>query len=130
MRIFNKNGKPSADLNAAVEQVKTWQRYFHENDSEKNRIFGAVARFRYILVAGEKSDWDNEEARKWRTFHNSNENIEIRTIDVFLRALEDYKKQPIQFWSFEENPKTIEASKLENYWKKYGYMDQMRKIYN
>jgi hypothetical protein len=129
MRIFNANGKPASELNGAIEQVKTWQRYFHENPLEKKRIFGAVAKFRFILVAGDKKDWDNEAAMKWRTYHNSTSDIELRTTDVFSRALDDYKKQPNEFWSFEENPVTLGFSVLEDYWKKYNYMDLMRKIY-
>ncbi len=129
MRIFNENGKPTAELNGAIEQVKTWQRYFHENPLEKKRIFGAVAKFRFILVAGEKNDWTTEEAMKWRTYHNSTSDIEIRTTDVFSRALEDYKNKPDEFWSFEDNPTTLSFAILEEYWRKYDYMDLMRKIY-
>lgn len=129
MKIFNANGKPSSELYNAIEQVKTWQKYFSENPSEKKRIFGAVAKFRFILVAGDKSSWEKEEAMKWRTFHNSNSNIELRTTDVFMRALINLKKRPNDFWSFEEYPVTIESTLLSNYWKEYDYMDLMRKLY-
>lgn len=129
MKIFNANGKPSSELYNAIEQVKTWQKYFSENPSEKKRIFGAVAKFRFILVAGDKSSWETEEAMKWRTFHNSNSNIELRTTDVFMRALINLKKRPNDFWSFEEYPVTIESTLLSNYWKEYDYMDLMRKLY-
>lgn len=129
MRVFNADGKPSAELNGAIEQVKTWQRYFHENPAEKKRIFGAVARFRYILVAGEKNDWQNEAAMKWRSYHNSTSDIELRTTDVFGRALQDYKNNPDSFWSFEENPTTQGFTALEEYWKNYGYMDRMRTLF-
>ena len=129
MRIFNTNGLPTSELNGAIEQVKTWQRYFHENPAEKKRIFGAVAKFRFILVAGEKKDWGNEEAMKRRSYHNSTNNIELRTTDVFERALDDYKKRPDEFWSFEENPAALGFSKLEDYWKGYAYMDLMRKLF-
>ncbi|HEY1047130.1 MAG TPA: Shedu anti-phage system protein SduA domain-containing protein [Bacteroidia bacterium] len=129
MRIFNAKGKPTSELNGAIEQVKSWQRYFHENPAEKKRIFGAVAKFRFILVAGDKKDWNNEDSMKWRTFHNANSDIELRTIDVFKRALVDYKRQPNAFWSFEENPVTLGFAGLEEYWKGYSYMDLMRKLY-
>lgn len=49
MRIFNANGTPSSELNNAIEQVKTWQRYFNEIPSEKKRIFGAVAKFSFFI---------------------------------------------------------------------------------
>ena len=83
MRIFNANGKPAAELNGAIEQVITWQRYFHENPAEKKRIFGAVAKFRFILVAGDKKEWDSEQAMKWRTYHNTTNHLELRTTNVF-----------------------------------------------
>ncbi|WP_460502747.1 hypothetical protein [Hymenobacter agri] len=66
---------------------------------------------------------------KWRTYHNSTSDIELRTTDVFFRALADYKSQPNEFWSFEENPVTLGFAALEDYWKKYNYMDLMRKLY-
>ena len=32
----------------------------------KEIIFGAVAKFRYLLVAGDRSDWSEENAANWR----------------------------------------------------------------
>jgi len=130
MKIFTANKKPTAELNAALEQVKTWQRYFKDNPAEKSKIFGAVAKFRYILVAGDKDSWATEEAMKWRSHNNETTDFEIRTTDVFIRAINEFKKNPSDFWSFKRNPKTWEFKKLEDYWKNYGYMDNMRKIYN
>ena len=129
MRIFNADGKPSSELNNAIEQVKSWQRYFIENPLEKKRIFGAVAKFRFLLVAGDKKEWDNESAVKWRAHHNSTSDIELRSTDVFDRAIRDIKVNPEAFWSFEEHPLTIGFSKLEDFWKGYGYMDLMRKLF-
>ena len=129
MKIFSANGKPSSELNNSIEQVKSWQRYFMDNPHEKKRIFGAVAKFRYLLIAGNGQSWRTEAALKWRNHNNLTTDIEIRTTDVFLRAIQNIKKQPAEFWSFEEHPKTLEFSKLESYWKDYKYMDQMRKIF-
>ncbi len=42
IKLFTKKGEPSAELNHAIEQVRSWIRYFNENPSEKSRIFGAV----------------------------------------------------------------------------------------
>uniref|UniRef100_UPI0018EC9D0E Shedu anti-phage system protein SduA domain-containing protein n=1 Tax=Pedobacter sp. ASV12 TaxID=2795120 RepID=UPI0018EC9D0E len=94
MRVFNANKKPSAELNNAIEQVRSWQRYFDQYPHEKKRIFGAVARFRWILVAGDKQDWDVEDAMQWRSFFNSTNDIELRSTDIFNRALQDYKENP------------------------------------
>ena len=129
MRLFNTSGKPSAELNAALEQVREWDRYFHEYPAEKKRIFGAVGRFRYVLVAGSSDDWKIEAAMKWRSHQNSISNIEIRSSDVFLRPLTILREHPDELWSFEENPVSFGYSKLENYWKEYGYMDRMRQMF-
>jgi hypothetical protein len=91
MRIFNIDKKPSAELNGAIEQVKTWERYFLENPLERRRIFGAVAKFKFILVAGDGQSWSDENAIKWRSHNNSTSNIEIRSTDVFTRAIKKIK---------------------------------------
>lgn len=129
MRIFNLDKKPSSELNRAIEQVKTWERYFLENPLEKRRIFGAVAKFKFILVAGDGQSWSEENAIKWRNHNNSTSNIEIRSTNVFIRAIQEIKDIPKEFWSFEEHPKALEFSKLEDYWKSYSYMDRMRQIF-
>ena len=129
MKLFTAAKKPSAELNAAIEQVKTWDRYFMENPLEKKRIFGAVAKFKYILVAGDGQSWSDESSIKWRNHNNLTTNIEIRSTDVFLRAIEKIKTLPNEFWSFEEYPATLGFSQLEDYWKTYEYMNKMRQIF-
>jgi len=129
MRIFNYDKKPSTELNGAIEQVKIWERYFLENPLEKRRIFGAVAKFSFILVAGDGQSWDNEYAMKWRNHNNSISNIEIHSSEIFTRAIQKIKDIPEEFWSFEENPISLEFSKLEKYWKGYSYMNRMRQIF-
>jgi hypothetical protein len=129
MKIFTKKKKPTAELNAAIEQVRSWERYFSKRPAAKSEIFGAVAKFRYILVAGDKDSWADEDAMNWRSHNNATTEFEIRTSEVFWRAIEDFKKDPKEFWSFKKRPKTLEFKKLEDYWKGYGYMGNMRKIY-
>lgn len=129
MRLFNTSGKPSAELNAALEQVREWDRYFYENPAEKKRIFGAVGRFRYVLVVGSSNDWKIEAAMKWRSHHNTISNIEIRSSEVFLRPLTILREHSDELWSFEENPVSLGYSKLENYWKDYDYMNKMRQMF-
>lgn len=129
MELFTKSKEPSSKLNHAIEQLKTWQRYFLENPAEKGRIFGAVARFRFILVAGSGDDWSKEYAIKWRRHHNSNSDIEIRSTDIFMRAINVLENQSGELWSFAENPKSISHSELKHYWENYSYMDNMRKLF-
>lgn len=129
MKLFNKSGKPSAELNSAIEQVREWDRYFTENPADKKRIFGAVGRFRYILVAGDIQDWKEESAMKWRNHFNTSSSIEIKSSAIFLRSLNILRQHPNEFWSFEDNPISLGFSKLESYWKNYPYMDRMRMIF-
>ncbi len=128
MRLFNKSGEPSAELNYAIEQVRSWDRYFQEYPAEKSRVFGAVSRFRFLLVAGRRNEWESKEAAKWRSFHNSNSNIEIRSTDVFYDALDRYSKYKDSFWSFEENPISLKAKALETHWSECGYIGKWRNI--
>ncbi|MCT9383414.1 DUF4263 domain-containing protein [Acinetobacter baumannii] len=121
VRLFNKKNEPSAELNHGIEQVKSWQRYFNFYPAEKSRIFGAVSKFRYILVIGEKNDWEQKEASLWRTFENQ-KSIEIRSMDIFDRAIENYEKNPNHYWSFEENSCVLNSTELQNYWEKYPYI--------
>ncbi len=127
LKTFKKNGEPSHFLSHAIEQVKSWNRYFNENPNEKKRIFGAVARFRLILVAGDKDNWEQERAAKWRIDHNNETKIEIRSSETFIRSFNILETHPEMLWSFAENPKTLNPAGLENFWTNYGYMDRWRK---
>lgn len=126
MKLFNVNGYPSSKLNGAIEQVRDWQRYFDENPADKRRIFGAVSRFRWILVAGNRNDWNELKASKWRSHFNSNQNIEIRSTKIFYEALGLYTRCSDNFWSFEEHPESLGASALEDFWRNYEYIDYWR----
>ncbi|WP_433763699.1 Shedu anti-phage system protein SduA domain-containing protein [Flavobacterium ginsenosidimutans] len=128
MQLFTKQNEPSKHLHHAIEQVKSWRRYFSENSAEKKRIFGAVAKFRYIIVAGDSQNWSHESAAKWRIDHNKSSEFEIRSSDVFLRSLKILEHKPEELWSFAETPRTLLPSELQQYWEEYGYMDLWRKI--
>jgi hypothetical protein len=127
MQLFTLKNEPTASLHHAVEQVNSWKIYFDENPLEKRRIFGAVSKFRFVLVVGDKESWSNEYAAKWRRDKNNSCNIEIRTYDVFNRALQYIKTDYESFWSFTDNPICLQSSELDDYWKKYDYISYWRK---
>lgn len=129
MRIFTQKNEPTQELNHALEQIRSWQRYFDEHPDEKRRIFGSVARFRYILVAGLQSDWQLENSAKWRKHHNNNSSIEIRSSNIFETAIKVFENHPDELWSFLENQTTKSHKELESYWKSYPYFDHFRKIF-
>ena len=126
MRLFNKSGDPSSELNHAIEQVTSWDRYFQSYPAEKSRIFGAVNRFRFLLVAGRREYWQAKHAAQWRRFHNNNSNIEIHSSDVIFDALGHYSKYKNSFSSFEENPISLKAKELEKNWSDYPYIGHWR----
>lgn len=128
MTLFNQKDEPTHQLNHAFEQVKSWRRYFNEYTAEKRRIFGAVGRFRFVLIGGDKESWAKEKASKWRIDNNKETEIEIRSSDIFLRALRILEEHPDELWSFAENPVTLLPSDLQKYWTNYGYMDIWRKL--
>jgi len=130
MKLFRKDNEPASELNHAIEQVKSWDRYFIENSNEKKRIFGAVARFRYILVAGSTEDWSTDNALKWRKHHNSESKIEIRSTNVFYKALNLFRTHEEEFWSFKKNPISKNHSELKSYWESYDYINLHRRLAN
>jgi hypothetical protein len=129
MKLFKKNNEPTAELNHAIEQVKSWDRYFKENLGERKRIFGAVSRFKHILVGGTVQDWQTESAIKWRAYHNEESKVEIRSSEIFRRAIDLYKSHFEELWSFEKHPVSLKHSDLRTYWENYGYMDTWRKVF-
>lgn len=129
LKLFKKNGEPTHEFYHAIEQVKSWRKYFEENSASKKEIFGAVAQFRYILVVGDKNEWTNENNIRWRIEqHKRDTIIEIRSSDVFFKALKYLEEIPKQFFSFTVRPVTRNGSELKEYWTNYGYMDLFRKI--
>lgn len=92
--LFNQNKSVSNYLKKGIEQVDNWRRYFAEYPSEKERIFKAKnLKFRYILIIGNKEEWEKTEfSKNWRAYNDKK--IEIRTMDVFKRAIENFKKNP------------------------------------
>lgn len=129
MPLFNSKAEPSHQLNHAIEQVKSWRRYFENNPLEKRRIFGAVSRFRYVVVAGALETWEIDFAAKWRIDNNKESSIEVRSSDVFLRPLKVLAQKPSELWSFAEYPKTLAPSKLNKYWSNYEYISKWRAIF-
>ena len=128
LRLFTKQGTPTAALNNAIEQVKSWEQYFSQHPSEKKRIFGVVKNLRFILVAGNGKDWQAPIPSRWRMHHNNTSSIEIRSLDVFLRALKVLEEKPGELWSFAKHPTTNSPSDLEAYWQAYEYINNFRKL--
>nr|DAY86382.1 MAG TPA: protein of unknown function (DUF4263) [Caudoviricetes sp.] len=127
MTLFTKKGEPGKDLNHAIEQVRSWRRYFKNNIGEKQRIFGAVSKFKYILVGGSKEDWYSENAAKWRIDFNNEDNIEIHSSDIFVRPLKILEKDPEALFTFAENPICLNQTDLKDYWSNYDYMNNFMK---
>lgn len=122
MKLFTAKNEPGSELNHAIEQVRSWQRYFDYNPHEKKRIFGAVSRFKYILVGGSKEDWCKESAAKWRMYFNKEENIEIHSSDILIRPLEILEKDPNSLYPFAEHPICLNQSELRTFWSENEYM--------
>lgn len=128
LKLFRKDGMITSEFSKAIEQVRSWQQYFNEQPAEKRNIFGAVKSFRFILVAGNKSDWEAKDAVKWRmNFNNTHPSIEIRSMDVFWRAIDLYEKDKAYDFS-SSDPKTLPSTKLKPFWEGYGYIQFFRSI--
>jgi hypothetical protein len=128
LRLFTANVEPTFRLNHAIEQVQSWRRYFDQYPAEKRRIFGAVAKLRYILVAGAREEWERRHAAIWRADFNRTDCIEIRSVQIFYDALDSYIQREDDFWSFKEHPVSLKCNELEAYWSNYDYIQQWRTI--
>ena len=122
LTLFTKAKEPGRDLNHAIEQIRSWRRYFYNNVGEKKRIFGFVSKFRYVLIGGNKEDWYKRDAAEWRMDIGREESIEIHSSDIFIRPLEILEKDPNALWAFAEHPKCLNQSDLKEYWSTYEYM--------
>jgi len=128
VRLFNQNGDPSSKLNHAIEQIRSWDRYFQLNNAEKARIFGAVSKFRFVLVVGTQNEWSTKEASLWKSHFNANNNIEIRSMETFNKALRSYNEDPNNL-SFEQYPKAKKSSELSAYISSNTYLDHWKVQY-
>lgn len=125
--LFTSSGDPSAQLNHAIEQVRAWDRYFSTNPNEKGRIFGAVSKFRYVLIVGSKNDWEKSSASIWRSHFNASEKIEIRSMDTFFKSINRFQENP-NFISFEMYPKSKPSSELSEYCNESAYIKHWRNV--
>lgn len=130
LKLFTAKDEPASELNHAIEQVRSWRRYFNQNPSEKRRIFGAVSKFRYVLIVGSRDGWERKGAAIWRADFNERENIEIRSSHIFYEALRLYADHEGEFWSFKEHPISRKSKDLEIYWSGYDYIRRWRTILN
>ena len=130
VKLFNKNGYPAQELQNGLEQIKSWIQYFSINTQEKRRIFGSdLVQFDYILIIGSKENWSTKKARDWRAQNSGssgNARIQVRTTEVFERAVINLEEKPEEFFSFEENLKTYEFKKLEEYINDFEYLNWYR----
>jgi hypothetical protein len=127
VQLFTAKNEPSSVLNHAIEQVRSWDRYFLMNPMEKSRIFGAVARFRFVLIVGEKSAWDGQNESVWKSHFNASGNIEIRSMNTFYKSLERYREDPNHL-SFEQHPRSRNASELPKYCSEYEYLKHWKNV--
>lgn len=121
VKLFKSNNEPTAEFNHAIEQVKSWERYFLQNPAEKSRIFGAVSRFRFVLVVGEKEAWQGVIPAKWRSHHNQTSSIEIRSMNTFFKSQQIYTENPDNL-SFEQYPESKTSIELDAYCSGYPYI--------
>ena len=129
MPLFRQNGKPSHKLNGALDQVKSWRRHFETYPGDRRQIFGAVAKFRYILIAGMPDDWQERKAMGWSADNNRTSEIEVRSFGTFDRSLAVLRQSPSEMWAFEREPVSLSPSRLQGYWEKHNYITRMREMF-
>ena len=129
LKLFKKDGDPTQILSHSVEQVKSWRRFFENHPSEKSRVFGAVAQFKFVLVVGNDNSWNSTKAMQWRLDLLKNNGIVIRSTDVFSRALNVAKTNYERLWSFEEYPSTKKKEDLLSFIENSDYLNNMKRYF-
>lgn len=91
-KMFTKKGDPSSPLYHAMEQVRDWQRWIHENLSYVRRLLPLIEYpFAYIFI-GRRSELDEKTRPKLRRLNYDNRSImEIHTLDSFVSMAESVK---------------------------------------
>lgn len=84
--LFDKKGKPSAKLNAALQQIRDWRRFLINNKNEFKKIFPTVStkvvkdsKLRFKIIIGRRSD--NQEHLEKRRQIEEDHQIQIISFD-------------------------------------------------
>lgn len=85
-RMYNKNGKTSARLSGAIDQVLEWRRWIREHRSQAEKIFpsarwgcGAEPMFQYSIVIGRREESVTVRNKIWSRLHDGA--ISIKSYD-------------------------------------------------
>lgn len=130
IHLFKKNEDKTAEFNHAIEQVEHWIQFFEENKDDRRKTFGAVKCFRFILVIGTREQWSNKWATRWRmNYNNSHFNFEIRSLGVFMQALDDAEKGRFDPAVFTQQQEVFNEKRLRDYISQCGYLDLFRCLF-
>jgi hypothetical protein len=76
-RMYNKNGKTSARLNGAIDQVHEWRRWIREHRSQAEKIFpsacwgcGSEPLFSYSIVMSRREESVTVRNKNWSKLHD------------------------------------------------------------
>jgi hypothetical protein len=86
-RLFGKSGKPSAELQHAIDQIVDWKRYLEDNISTVRRELGLKdisTNPRAVVVIGRRSTLSDENRRKLLAIENAQPKLKIMTYDDVL----------------------------------------------
>lgn len=129
IKLFKKDGDRTAAFNHALEQIEHWDYYFNENPSSKREIFGAVKSFRFILVVGTSSQWNENIAARWRYGFNKERHVyEVRSLDVFTHALDSVEQGVFIPSQFTSQKKVAPPKELFQYVRKNEYLNTFRQL--
>lgn len=124
-KVFTKyEPRPSAKLTKGLSQIDNWRQYLNSlSIAERQKLFGNIADFKYVLVSGTSEEWDKEAAKKWRANYNAkSSDTLIRTCNVFLRAIERYLDPYESKYCFEKYPRTLSYTELKDYIRDCPYL--------
>lgn len=92
-KLFNKDGKTSARLSGAIDQVLEWRRWISQHRTQARKIFPSVRwhadaqpTFSYQIVIGRRAETIKVQDKIWSRIHDSN--IEIVSYDRLTNLLQ------------------------------------------
>jgi hypothetical protein len=130
LKIFNSKNEPAAELNHAIEQVRSWVATSSRIQPKRDEYSVPYQNFVMYWSLVQKRIGKREMLHCGGPILMMKEKIEIRSSSVFYESLRHYIDHEGDFWSFKEHPVSLMSKDLKRYCDEYGYLQKWRTILN
>lgn len=122
INVINENKELIQEAKSAINDFEIIMNDIEQKGIKLNTKLGAVAKFRYLIIAGSEDFWNIDSNALWKEKYNIEHRIKIRSQGIFRRSLEKFISDRGHFWSFEENPCSLSEELLIEYWETETYI--------